>query len=179
MTPHWPIVLGTLASFTVAGCAGLDITPISPADEAAAHAGVRPLKGYVVHAPMVVIEISRREVCPRDDKGKCTGPTEVACVAGTPFTLPDPTRPFLVDIRSGLGKAGVDVAIANGWQLGNLKDSSDNTAILGAIEKIAGTRLMPLSRDDPGGRSCPAGLYRLRGDGTGFEPLPFIPARVP
>ena len=173
---HGHVLPATLACLMLSGCAGLDITPISPADEAAAHAGTRPLKGYVVHAPMVVIELSRREICPRDEKGKCSGPSEIACVAGTPFTLPDPTRPFLVDIRSGLGKAGVDVAITNGWQLGNLKDSSDNSAILGTIEKIAGTRLLHLSRDDAGGPSCPAGLYRLRSDGTGFEPLPFLPS---
>jgi hypothetical protein len=61
---------------------------------------------------MVVVEVSQKEVCSAQDaKGKCTGDSVISCSAGTPFVLPDTSKPFLVNSKSGFGKAGVDVAI--------------------------------------------------------------------
>jgi len=46
-------------------------------------------------------------------------------------------KPYLIDVKSGLGKAGTDVTIIDGWRLGNVKDNSDNTAILGNLVTLA------------------------------------------
>lgn len=79
-----------LIAASIAGCAGLEITPISPADEDAAHAGITNLKGYIIYEPMVVVEVSQKELCSdRDDKGNCRGATDITCSAGAPFILPD------------------------------------------------------------------------------------------
>lgn len=146
----------------IAGCAGVDITPLSPAEETAAHAGGTSRKGYIVYEPMVVVEVSQKEVCSApDDKPPCKGATTIACSAGTPFVLPDTSKPFLVNAQSGFGKAGVEIAITNGWQLGSIKDSSDNTALLGTLEKVlALTSARSLARESPS-RPCKAGLYRV------------------
>ena len=158
-----------LLAACVAGCAGLDITPISPKDEAAAHAGSTSLKGYIIYEPMVVVEVSRKEVClEKDANGNCKGTPIVTCSAGAPFILPDTSKPFLVDVRSGFGKTGVDVTFNNGWQLGNIKDNSDNTALLDTINKVigfAGTR--SIARE-PSTQTCPAqGLYSVVTEGQG------------
>src|SRR5215471_17423127 len=147
----------------IVGCAGVDITPLSPAEEAAAHAGGTARKGYIVYEPMVVVEVSQKEVCAApDDKGACKGgATTTACSAGAPFLLPDTSKPFLVNAQSGFGKAGVEIAITNGWQLGSIKDNSDNTALLGTLEKILTlTSARSLARENPS-RPCKAGLYRV------------------
>ncbi len=144
-------LLFPLITASIAGCAGVDITPISPAEEAAAHAGGGKLKGYIVYEPMVVVEVTQKQVG-----------TTITCSAGTPFILPDTSRPFLVNARSGLGKAGVDVTIVNGWQLGNIKDSSDNTALLGTVEKILGVSgVKEITREGPAGKCKEPGLYRV------------------
>lgn len=158
-----------LIAASVAGCAGLDITPLSPDQDKAAHAGGTALKGYVIYAPMVVVEVTRKTVCskPKPD-GQCEGTLEVTCTAGTPFTMPDPTRPFLVNAQSGFGKAGVEVTITNGWQLGSLKDNSDNTAILGLIEKLLPLRAVP-ALAAPSPDTCKAGLYRATYDGQNVK----------
>jgi len=39
----------------------------------------------------------------------------------------------LIDIKSGIGKAGADITIIDGWRLGSVKDNSDNTAMLGDL----------------------------------------------
>jgi hypothetical protein len=166
-TAGW-IAAGALA---LAGCSGVEIRPISPALERASHEKDGSASGYVVYGPMVVVEVAPREVCLAKDaaKGTCTD-EETRCAVGTPFVLPDYTKPFLVDIKSGFGKAGVDVTIADGWRLGNVKDNSDNSAILGLVEKIA----VPLLRAEKsattrrGGCSQP-GLYRVEIDGTGVK----------
>jgi hypothetical protein len=152
-----------LLTASIAGCAGLDITPISPAEEAAAHAGRSDVKGYIVYAPMVVVEISQKELCnAQDAKGACKGTSTTTCSAGAPFLLPDASRPFLVNVRSGFGKTGVEVAITNGWQLGNIKDNSDNTALLGTLEKLLpllGAR--SITGEAPTGQCKAPGLYRV------------------
>ncbi|MHB1185726.1 MAG: hypothetical protein ACYC4A_13620 [Desulfobulbia bacterium] len=152
-----------LIAVCIVGCAGLDITPISPADEVAAHAGGTNLKGYIIYEPMVVVEVSPKELCiKKDDKGTCTE-TTTTCSAGAPFILPDTSKPFLVNVRSGFGTTGVDVTIANGWQLGNFKDNSDNTALLGTVEKVLGFSLkggIPVGTPSKGECKDP-GLYRV------------------
>ncbi|CAK0778521.1 conserved hypothetical protein [Gammaproteobacteria bacterium] len=109
-----------------------------PDDEFNAHkTGNR--KGYIIYEPMVVVEVSKKELCDgiKNEKGECKGNIIITCSAGTPFILPDLLKPFLVDARSGFGKAGVEISITNGWQLGSLKDNSDNTAVLGMVKSIA------------------------------------------
>lgn len=159
-----------LIAASVAGCAGLDITPLSPDQDKAAHAGGTALKGYVIYAPMVVVEVTRKTVCgkPKAD-GQCEGTPEVTCTAGTPFTMPDPTKPFLVNSQSGFGKAGVEVTITNGWQLGSIKDNSDNTAILGLVEKLVPLLRMAVEPAHPSPETCKAGLYRATYDGQKVE----------
>ncbi|MCC7462191.1 MAG: hypothetical protein IT480_06970 [Gammaproteobacteria bacterium] len=132
-----------LAVLALVGCAGLDIRALTPQQAADLHAGNGPA-GYVVYAPMTVVEISDRD----------------GCRVGAPFQLPDPARPYLLRSRSGLGRNGVDVSVADGWMLGGFKDTSDNSAWLGTAGQLLGLR--------PGGEVVPRtgvcrapGLYRL------------------
>lgn len=142
----------TFAALALAGCAGLDIRPLTPQQAAAAHTG-NGAEGYIVYAPMTVVEISDRD----------------GCHVGAPFQLPDPARPYLLRSRSGLGRSGVDVSIAEGWRLGGFKDTSDNSALLDTASRLLGLRAG--GGAPPAGADCRApGLYRLaaRADG-GFE----------
>ena len=164
------IAAGALA---LAGCSGVDIRPISPALEREAHTRDGAASGYVVYGPMMVVEVTPREVCvTKPEKGACA--TETRCAVGTPFALPDLAKPFLVDIKSGFGKSGVDLTIVNGWMLGGIKDHSDNTAILSLLEKVA----MPALRDsgDPAKRAAcsAAGLYRVDIDGANVKLSPLV-----
>ena len=167
-TTGW-VVAGACA---LAGCSGVDIRPISPDLERQAHTRDGTASGYVVYGPMVVVEIAVREVCvAKNDRGACTE-QEARCSAGAPFVLPDLDKPFLVDVRNGFGKAGVDLTIADGWRLSSIKDQSDNTAILGAIEKSALARTFDTAARRVGGCSAP-GIYRVvtKGSGVTLEPL--------
>ena len=111
---------------------------------------------------MVVVEVSQKEVCnAQDARGKCTGASVISCSAGTPFVLPDTSKPFLVNSKSGFGKAGVDVAITNGWQLGSIKDNTDNTALLGTLDKIIALGAKSFARDGAGEQCKASGLYRV------------------
>ena len=155
-------ILVPLLAACVAGCSGLEITPLSPAEEAASHAGATGLRGYIIYAPMVVVEVSQKEVCSAQDaKGRCTGDSVISCSAGTPFVMPDTSKPFLVNSKSGLGKAGVDIAISNGWQLGSIKDNTDNTALLGTLEKIIALGAKSIAREGAAGQCKASGLYRV------------------
>jgi hypothetical protein len=164
-----------LFAASIAGCVGLEITPISPTDEAASHAGGTDLKGYIIYEPMVVVEVSQKELCSaQDDKGNCKGATVITCSAGTPFLLPDTSKPFLVNVRSGFGKTAVEVAITNGWQLSSIKDNSDNTALLGTLEKIIGLGgARSVAREATVGKCKAPGLYRvhLAPEGVTLSPL--------
>lgn len=163
-------LVASLVSLSLSACAGLDIKPISSGDEAASRSGQKNLSGYVVYQPMVVVEVTPKEICSKDNEGKCTTSLKIICSAGAPFTLPDLSKPFLVNVRSGFGKAGVDVAIANGWQLGNIKDNSDNTAILGAIKELADIKIAVASEG-----TCKApGLYRVNLTAKGVELTPLL-----
>lgn len=139
-----------IAVLALAGCAGLDIQPLTPQQAAAAHAGNGPA-GYIVYAPMTVVEISDRD----------------GCRVGAPFQLPDYARPYRLRSRSGLGRSGVDVSIADGWMLGGFKDTSDNTALLGTAGQLLGMRGGNGGTPPAGGCRAP-GLYRLvaRPDGA-------------
>jgi hypothetical protein len=161
--------LGLVAVLLLGACSGVDIRPISPTLAAKAHGEEGAASGYVVYGPMVVVEVSR--VCVvKDAKGACRD-DETRCAAGAPFVLPDFTKPFLVDVRNGFGKAGVDLTIADGWRLAGIKDQSDNTAILGAIEKLALARMAePRTASEGalrGGCAAP-GLYRVELTPTGM-----------
>ena len=128
--------LRVFASFAVlvplAGCASLDIVATSKSDVERLWSGNSNTKsGYVIHAPMVVVERRLLNSC---DGDKC----QLVCAFGKPFTLPDLTRPYLINARPGLGKLDVELAIGDGWRLDSMKQSVDNTAILGALQAIAG-----------------------------------------
>lgn len=169
-------ICALLAALALGACSGVDIRPISPALESEAHQRAGVASGYVVYGPMIVVEVSR--VCVvKDTKGACRD-DETRCAAGVPFALPDFTKPFLVDVKSGLGKAGVDLTIVDGWRLGNLKDQSDNSAILGAIEKIALARMAePRTSSEEavrGGCAAP-GLYRVELTADGMKLTPLLP----
>jgi hypothetical protein len=159
--------LSWLVLLIFCGCAGVSITPISKQDAIDIHKPNAGKSGYVVYEPMVVVEVSKKEVClARDNTGKCIK-QETSCAAGTPFVLPDYSKPYLIDIKSGLGKAGTDVNIIDGWRLGNVKDYSDNTAILGSLMTILSS-VTPFrkAQDD---KKCRAGLYRVTIDNSSDE----------
>jgi len=88
--------------------------------------------------------------------------------------LPDTSKPFLINVRSGFGKTGVDVAITNGWQLGNIKDNSDNTALLGTVEKILGLGVKSIAREPTAGKCKAPGLYRVNHAPTGVTLSPLL-----
>lgn len=131
----------------LAGCSGMVIKPISPQEATAFHED--PAKngrsGYVVYAPTIYFSVGL------DDKN--------VCVMGKPFVLPDYNRPYRLDSKSGLGKAGTEFTITDGWMLGAAKDNSDNTAILNALTGKEGIFGL-----DQGGRAktnCITGLYQM------------------
>lgn len=149
-------------SVLLAGCAGLEITTLQTSQVADARKpDGKALDGYVLYEPIVVVEVSIKDVCTagKDEKGNCKAATVVQCSASTPFLLPDYSRPYLVRSKNGFGKAGVDVAISDGWRLGSIKDNSDNTAVLGTVEKLFGIKSAVPSA---GEKTCKApGLYRV------------------
>jgi hypothetical protein len=160
-----------LIAFGLYGCAGIDITPLSKDQVEKAHQGNSDLRGYIVYAPMVVVEISAKDVClEKDSKGSCAKPGGTGCFAGSPFVLPDYSKPYLVNVRSGFGKTGVDITITDGWRLGNIKDNSDNTAVLGTVEKILGGQIRSLGPGARAGEICKVpGLYQVLVGKTGIE----------
>lgn len=149
-------------ALAMCGCASLDIRPIAVSS---LESGQREkLSGYIVYEPVVAVEISKKDECiKKDSKGNCLT-HEISCSAGAPFLLPDYTKPYVIDTKSGFGKAGADITIVDGWRLGNIKDSSDNTAILGSIEKILGSGRPVLDSKQSNNQQgdCKAsGLYRV------------------
>ncbi|MCE5211983.1 MAG: hypothetical protein LLG40_10550 [Deltaproteobacteria bacterium] len=161
-----------LLVFVFCGCAGVSITPISKQDALDLHKPNAGKSGYVVYEPMVVVEINKKEVCvKKDDAGKCTD-TKPACAAGTPFVLPDYSKPYLIDIKSGIGKAGADITIIDGWRLGSVKDNSDNTAMLGDLVSLVKALRVPDTKD---AGKCKEGLYRVTIDNSSEDkPLKLI-----
>ena len=158
-------ILFCLFLFGFYGCAGVDIKPISGQDAIDIHKSNSVQRGYVVYEQIVVVEVSKKEVCIKEGTGnKC----EMKCTAGTPFVLPDYSKPYLINLKSGFGKAGSDVTINDGWRLGNVKDNSDNTAILGNIMTLA--TKMAIRSPSKDNNKCAEGLYRVH-----FEESPNAP----
>ncbi|WP_353254510.1 hypothetical protein [Salinisphaera sp. PC39] len=152
-----------VVAFVLAGCAGVEIEPISPEQATAAHTANSAINGYIVYEPLVAVEVSKQNVCvEKDSEGKCSEYVS-RCSAGAPFVLPDYSKPYRVEIKSGFGKSGAEVSIADGWRLENVKDSSDNTAVLGTLEKILGIETAPVEE-------CKSpGLYRVNLVNGGIE----------
>jgi hypothetical protein len=153
-------------------------SPISPDTADKAHSNAGSVKGYIVYEPVVVVELTLRTTCVEiGQDGKTCSKQEIVCSAGAPFVLPNYSKPYLIDIKSGFGKAGVEVSFKDGWLLNSVKDSSDNTAVLTAVGKIFGLNLSSsagsakaLTED----RKCKApGLYRVVSskDGIKLDPI--------
>ncbi|CAG0974373.1 hypothetical protein MTYP_01408 [Methylophilaceae bacterium] len=156
------LMVGVVVSALLVGCVGLDILTLHPEQvEQSRKSADKALDGYVLYEPVVVVEVSLKDVCVagKDEKGNCKAATVVQCSASTPFLLPDYSKPYLVRSKNGFGKTGVDVAILDGWRLGSIKDNSDNTAVLGTIEKLFGIKSVASNAD---GATCKApGLYQV------------------
>lgn len=153
--------LGVLITVALTGCAGLSIAPISPDKANKAHTDGASVSGYIVYHPMVVVEVAEREVClKRGAKGECEK-SETRCAVGSPFVMPDYSKPYVVDIKSGFGKAGAEVEIVDGWRLGKAKDTADNTAVLGLLEKIAEAKILKAAPQDGVAKCKVPGLYRV------------------
>lgn len=154
------------------GCAGVSITPISADIARQAHTDKGTVKGYIVYAPIVVVELTEKLIClQQGEKGECKR-AELTCSAGTPFVLPDYAKPYAVDIHSGLGKAGADVSFRDGWLLTQVKDASDNTALLGMIEKVLGLdskKTVEKTSGEPDRRCTEPGLYTVSVTSQGIE----------
>lgn len=166
------LLIALTAPAALVGCAGLEIETLTP--EQVAQARTSPgnaLKGYVVYEPLVVVDISVKEVCLAGKAGdNCKAALVEQCTASIPFSLPDYSKPYLVRSKNGFGKAGVDIAIGDGWRLGSIKDSSDNTAVLSTVEKLLG--LASTNAGSKGPRCPQPGLYRVSTDKGGFSLSP-------
>lgn len=146
----------------LAGCAGLEISSLSVKKAKNAHKPDNGVNGYIVYHPMIVVELAEKELCIEKSKsGKCTK-VKTVCGMGKPTLFPDYSKPFLLNPRSGFGKAGIDVKIEDGWRLGSIKDNSNNTALLSALVAAGGIKTQSLNPagESSGGCSEP-GLYQL------------------
>lgn len=153
-----------LAAMAASGCSGLQIASISKDDAGKAHQGAGH-SGYIVYHPRVLVRVGAEKRCPADKMpdGKCD-PKNASldyCEVSPPFYLPDYDKPYRVDVKTGIGKAGVDVAIANGWMLSSFKDNSDNSVLLGELIK-AGVFTKTVAPEVPNqaASKCPAGVYQ-------------------
>ena len=166
-----PIVVVSLS-----GCAGLDIASLSTAAANNAHSRSNEVKGYIVYHPMVVVEVGEKELCiAKNEKGQCTK-VKTVCGVGDPKTLPDYSKPYLLTPKSGLGKAGVDIKIEEGWRLGGIKDESDNTALLGVLATAGGIETTvegPVS--DASISDCSdSGIYQVKPLEGGIQLIPIL-----
>ena len=71
-------------------------------------------------------------------------------------------------------KFGVFLAITNGWQLGSIKDNSDNTALLGTLDKIIALGAKSIARESAAGQCKASGLYRVIQAPTGVTLSPLL-----
>ena len=153
--PNWRVSMRMMIVvclfLTASGCASMKIAPLTQGKAGQAHENDSPVKsGYIVYAPMVLFEIKAGE--------------HGGCVVGPTFTLPDYSKPYVIDSRSGFGKAGSEFTIADGWRLSTMKDSSDNSAFLALA-----TKSLEL-RPDVANSCGNAGVYRIQSGGTsGFS----------
>ncbi|SRR5258706_10919011 len=122
----------------VFGCAGVTIKPVRGTPEQVRESLIAANQdGYVIYHPMIVFEVVDKEVCKEKNKNGACQAFTVVCSLGTKQIVPDYDQAYVVRINSGFGKAGVDVTIADGWLLNNVKDNSDNTALLDVLFKAA------------------------------------------
>lgn len=161
------------------GCSGLELRAVGPiTDDFFKDSNKK--KGYFVYEPIVVVEISDETQCLEKKGETCSKMGTPKCKVGTPFYLPNYKRPYLVNSKTGFGKAGVDVTITNGWQIGSIKDSTDNTALLPYVEKMF-DRSENTKKNTQGCKA--AGLYRFIGviDTKGEQrmELKLIPIDIP
>ena len=162
------ITLSFLFLLMVAGCAGIDIKPITAERAKNAHETGTDDKGYIVYSPVVIVEIKAEAICiEKNASGTCVK-SEIGYKAEK-FTdlLPDYSKPFLVRPRSGFGKTDVELSIKDGWCLDSVKDKSDNAAVLDnvikALKELTAIPIIgrqPKSIDDTK-RGPKPGLYRL------------------
>lgn len=169
--------LTVLAAVLCSACAGVTIKPISIDKAMQAHASDGNLNGYIFYSPVVVVELSDKVVCLVQKPNQECEKSEITCSAGTPFVLPDYSKPFVVDIHSGFGKAGADISFKDGWLLSQVKDTSDNTAILGLVEKalaggFKGLSVEKITGDKVERRCANPGLYRVGLTKSGIELRP-------
>lgn len=155
-------IIPAIFALSLTGCAGLDISSLSTEEASNAHVSGKEIKGYIVYQPMIVVEVGEREICIKHgNDGKCAD-TKLVCGIGEPKTMPDYSKPYRINSRSGLGKAGVDIKIEDGWRLGGIKDESDNTALLNVLATAAGIKPADKGSIDGSESVCQKpGLYRL------------------
>lgn len=143
-------------------CAGVQITPISQKEAADNHTGGSPKTGYIVYHPTLLVRVSSEKRCPadklKDNKCDPKDATLDYCEVSPPQLFPNFARPYRVDAKSGLGKAGVEINISNGWMLATVKDNSDNTALLGELIK-SGVIIKGLNAGPREASTCPSGIY--------------------
>jgi len=161
-------LLCILLAGMLVGCSGVEIhslghEQVRKASECTIVGCADALSGYVVYQPMVVVSVTLKQVCPEggDD---CKDADKVnLCEIGQPFEMPDYSRPFLVDVRSGLGHAGVELSFADGWRLESVTDNSDNTAVLQAFESLfdKSTNANVYQNNGAPTPPCEQGLYSL------------------
>ena len=158
-----------LAMLGLASCAGVSITPISGEQAKQAHTTKAGMSGYIVYEPMIVVQLSAAQACVKTDgSGNCTS-MEHRCSLSSPMLFPDYSKPFVIDIKNGFGKAGADITINDGWRLAGVKDNSDNTAILGFLEKALGLPKAEATPAAAGKSACDPlepGIYRWLPDQT-------------
>ncbi|WP_295645486.1 hypothetical protein [uncultured Methylibium sp.] len=158
------------AALLLSACAGVDVTPISStaredlhkADPQDAYKHAR--RGYVVYEPMLLVSVAPGRKCLGELKeGKCNGSWQDVCEVSEPKLFPNYNRPYLVKARSGFGKAGTEITISNGWQLGSIKDHSDNTAVLAALrgKESSTSSFIPDNSKSPNLAGCTAGVYMV------------------
>jgi hypothetical protein len=119
--------LAAAVAFLLAGCASVEINPVH--ESAAADLWKRDApsrNGYVIYAPSIVVEQRQVQSCVGE---QC----KLVCAFGPPFTLPDLSRPYIVNARPGFGSLSVEFGIAEGWRLDSMKQAVDNSAVLGAL----------------------------------------------
>lgn len=149
-----------------AGCAGIDIKPITADRAKNAHNTGTDDKGYIVYSPVVIIEIKEEAIClEQDANGKCVKSKTVCKAEKLPYLLPDYSKPFLVRPQSGFGKTDVELSIKDGWCLDSVKDKSDNAAVLDNVIKAV-KEVSDITKHTTESsyktEGCPkSGLYRL------------------
>lgn len=166
VNPTWAVA----AAIALSGCSGLDIYSVSSRDVACARGELtctgigkltrpsKPLDGYVVYEPMLIVQVGMVRICKgkEDAAGNCDGSVITQCAVSEPLLIPNLERPYTVRSKTGLGKAGVDVTIVDGWRLGQIKDESDNSAILTTLSDLVPERnTKGVTRSE-----CNEGTYR-------------------